>query len=123
MKRIEKILRPFFGAARARSADIPVCGFTELESSLFGILARNWGLESPQNPQTGMSALRPAKPSPWGRFASELIAVGCVSAFLSGCAAGPNYKPPQTSVAASFANSPTNVGAADETALATWRKG
>ena len=83
----------------------------------------NTELESSVNPQTGMSAPRPAKPSPWGPFASELIAVGCVSAFLSGCAVGPNYKPPKNSVAASFANSPTNVAAADETALATWWKG
>jgi len=43
--------------------------------------------------------------------------------FLSGCAVGPNYKPPQTSVAPSFANSPTNSASADETALATWWKG
>src|SRR6266581_4578511 len=43
--------------------------------------------------------------------------------FFSGCAVGPNYKPPKTSLAASFANSPTNVAAADETALATWWKG
>ena len=42
---------------------------------------------------------------------------------LSGCAVGPNYRPPHTSVAASFANSPTNVASADETALATWWRG
>jgi len=38
-------------------------------------------------------------------------------AFLFGCAVGPNYKPPQTSVGASFANNPTNAASADETAL------
>src|SRR5882762_6337327 len=54
----------------------------------------------------------------------RFLAVGFLSSvFLSGCAVGPNYKAPQTSVAASFANSPTNVAAADETALATWWKG
>src|SRR2546422_11416897 len=46
----------------AGSADIPVCGFPELSSSvaLFSGLRDDnlWGLESPQNPQTGMSALR-----------------------------------------------------------------
>src|SRR5216117_4410754 len=54
----------------------------------------------------------------------RLLAVGFMSCvFLSGCAVGPNYKAPQTSVAASFANSPTNVVSADEAALATWWKG
>src|SRR5437867_1912693 len=43
--------------------------------------------------------------------------------FFSGCAVGPNYKRPQTSVAASFANSLTNVATADEAVLATWWKG
>src|SRR5438445_5364077 len=42
-------------------------------------------------------------------------------ALLSGCAVGPNYKRPQTSVANSFANAPTN--APDEAALAIWWKG
>src|SRR2546427_192719 len=45
-------------------ADIPVCGFPELSSSaaLFSDLRHDniWGLESPQNPQTRMSALRAA---------------------------------------------------------------
>src|SRR2546422_5207167 len=54
----------------------------------------------------------------------RLLAVGFMSCvFLSGCAVGPNYRAPQTSVAAYFANSPTNVAIADETALATWWKG
>jgi multidrug efflux system outer membrane protein len=44
-------------------------------------------------------------------------------ALLSGCAVGPNYKPPQTSVAASFANSPTNASTGNEATLATWWKG
>ena len=65
------------------------------------------------NPQTGMSALR-------GCFALFVISF-CL--LFSGCAVGPNYKPPQTSVAASFANTPTNVASADESALATWWKG
>src|ERR1043166_10255455 len=43
--------------------------------------------------------------------------------FFSGCAVGPNYKQPQTSVANAFANAPTNVVSADEAALATWWKG
>src|SRR5262245_36135297 len=51
-------------------------------------------------------------------------AVGFISlVLLAGCAVGPNYKQPQTSVAASFANSPTNTVTADEAALATWWKG
>src|SRR3989449_349924 len=54
----------------------------------------------------------------------RLLAVGFMSCvFLSGCAVGPNYRAPQTSVAAYFANSPTNVATADETALATWWEG
>src|SRR5438445_9153141 len=42
---------------------------------------------------------------------------------LSGCAVGPNYKRPQTSVANAFANAPTNAVSTDEAALATWWKG
>src|SRR5512138_2491450 len=42
---------------------------------------------------------------------------------VSSCAVGPNYKQPQTSVAGSFANSPTNIVTADEAALASWWKG
>src|SRR6266704_3422732 len=52
------------------------------------------------------------------------LAIGILPiALLSGCAVGPNYKRPQTSVAGSFANSPTNAVLADEAALATWWKG
>src|SRR5262245_61336393 len=40
----------------------------------------------------------------------------------SGCAVGPNYKPPQTSVPNTFVNTPTNA-IADDAALATWWKG
>ena len=51
-------------------------------------------------------------------------AVGFVSlALLAGCAVGPNYKQPQTFVAASFANSPTNAIVVDAAMLATWWKG
>src|ERR1043166_288200 len=42
---------------------------------------------------------------------------------LAGCAVGPNYKRPQTSVANSFANAPSNAVSNDEAALATWWKG
>ncbi len=56
---------------------------------------------------------------PW-RF---LVTAFAASILLSGCAVGPTYKAPQTSVAASFANSPTNAVNADETTLATWWKG
>ncbi len=53
-----------------------------------------------------------------------LLVIGFVSSlFVSGCAVGPNYKPPQTLVAASFANNPTNVASADDAALATWWRG
>src|SRR5438876_3974071 len=44
--------------ARPRSADIPVCGFTELSRSVFRVIVWNLRLESPQDPRTGMSALR-----------------------------------------------------------------
>src|SRR5437667_2519247 len=55
---------------------------------------------------------------------SWLLVVGFISsAFLFGCAVGPNYKPPQTSVGASFANNPANAASADETALAAWWRG
>ncbi len=54
----------------------------------------------------------------------SLITVGVLSAvFLSGCAVGPTYKPPQTSVAASFANTPSNAASSDESVLAIWWKG
>jgi len=56
----------------------------------------------------------------WSKWA---VAAFCALALLSGCAVGPNYKPPQTSVANSFANTPTNTASADETTLATWWKG
>ena len=42
---------------------------------------------------------------------------------LSGCAVGPNYKPPPTSVGNSFANVPTNVVSSGEAGLARWWKG
>ncbi len=48
---------------------------------------------------------------------------GIVFVVLGGCAVGPNYKPPQPSVAPAFANTPTNVANADEVELATWWKG
>src|SRR5712691_6693386 len=55
---------------------------------------------------------------------SWLSAIGIVPiVLLAGCAVGPNYKRPQTSVANSFANAPTNVVSLDEAALATWWKG
>src|SRR5438552_7707963 len=54
----------------------------------------------------------------------SLLAVGLGSIVcLAGCAVGPNYKRPQTSVANSFANAPTNSVSPDEAALATWWKG
>src|SRR5437870_7126553 len=52
------------------------------------------------------------------------LAIGILPiALLCGCAVGPNYKRPQTSVANSFANAPTNSVSPDEAALATWWKG
>src|SRR5436309_9992280 len=123
MKPIEKILHAFFAAARARSADIPVCGFWGLSSPQFRAMTPNTELESSVNPQTRMSALRTAKPSSEQRWLRGVVITLCASALFSGCAVGPNYKAPQTTVAASFANSPTNVVSADEAALATWWKG
>src|SRR5439155_18930639 len=58
-------------------------------------------------------------PSPFGVWITAVVGL----IFLSGCAVGPNYKQPQTSVAAFFANNPTNAVNADEAALATWWKG
>src|SRR5260221_8064053 len=52
-----------------------------------------------------------------------ILAAMAALLILSGCAVGPNYKPPQTAVATAFANTPTNAASADETALATWWKG
>jgi len=52
------------------------------------------------------------------------LAIGILPiALLAGCAVGPNYKRPQTSVANSFANAPSNAVTADEKAVATWWKG
>src|SRR5207245_2691178 len=52
-----------------RSAGFPACGFAELSSSAILSAKTNWGLESPQYPQTRMSALlwrpAPAKYSRW----------------------------------------------------------
>src|SRR5215216_5811033 len=45
-----------------------------------------------------------------------------LSVLLFGCAVGPNYQQPQTSVDASFANSSTNLINADEASLPTWWK-
>ncbi len=39
------------------SAGFPACGFTELSSSVNHCVQTTRGLESPRNPQTGMSAL------------------------------------------------------------------
>jgi multidrug efflux system outer membrane protein len=66
--------------------------------------------------------------SPRGFAISALkssLMLGCWSLVLlpSGCAVGPNYKTPRTSVAAAFANSPTNAVSADEATLAAWWKG
>src|SRR5207247_2307553 len=41
----------------------------------------------------------------------------------AGCAVVPHYKRPQTSVANSFSNAPTNVVSPEEAALATWWRG
>ena len=55
---------------------------------------------------------------------SWFLAIGFLPIVLAaGCAVGPNYKRPQTSVANSFANAPTNAVSSDEVALATWWKG
>ena len=54
-----------------------------------------------------------------GRFSG----IALLSVFLGGCAVGPNYRAPHTTVASSFANVPTNTVAAEETGLATWWKG
>jgi len=63
--------KPKVRSVERRSAGFPACGFAELSSSAIFSAATNWGLESPQNPQTRMSALLPrpaqvacARPSP-----------------------------------------------------------
>src|ERR1041385_9330845 len=104
------------------SAGFPACGSWGLSSPQFQAIVRNTELESSVNPQTRMSALRVQR-SPEQRCREWVITILCASVLFSGCAVGPNYKPPQTSVAASFANAPTNVASADEATLATWWKG
>ncbi len=52
-----------------------------------------------------------------------LAAVSALAVLVTSCAVGPNYKRPNTTVADSFANNPTNVASADDAALATWWKG
>ena len=54
-------------APPARSAGFPACGFTELSSSVTSSAGINWGLESPQNPQTRMSAPRAKQANSKGR--------------------------------------------------------
>src|ERR1043166_4223181 len=49
--------------------------------------------------------------------------IAAIVVLLTGCAVGPNYRPPKTSVAGSFANAPTIAVAADEGRLATWWSG
>ena len=61
------VVRKCFQHLLARSADILVCGFTELSSSVPGVFVGNWGLESPRNPQAGKPALHahlPVAPLP-----------------------------------------------------------
>src|SRR5258706_15402130 len=48
---------------------------------------------------------------------------GLAFVLLTGCAVGPNYQRPRTSVANAFANALTNAVSPDEAALATWWKG
>src|SRR6266516_4024101 len=134
------------------SAGFPACGFRGLSGPRFLSSRNHTELECTVNPQTGMSALRiqpirtrcasqrraPERGSATrssfatasgqqfaGRmpFTLFLIFLAVKLLFLSGCAVGPNYKPPQTSVAASFANAPTNVASTDEATLATGWKG
>jgi multidrug efflux system outer membrane protein len=58
------------------------------------------------------------------RCRSWSLAIGFASVFLCfGCAVGPNYKRPETSVGSSFVNAPTNAISPDEAVLATWWKG
>jgi len=59
------------------------------------------------------------------RGLGNFLAVGifALGVFFSGCAVGPDYKPPQTTVAASFATTLTNAIPGNENALATWWKG
>src|SRR6185369_8224815 len=83
---------------------------------------RNGARSGPQPyPRHLSPPMKRNKPS---HSAWHLTAVALVSGiFLSGCAVGPNYKEPRTSVAASFANSPTNTASVEEATLATWWKG
>src|SRR5437899_1151511 len=56
--RREPFIPPDQTPAGHTSAGFPACGFAELSSSAMVLAVANWGLESPQHPQTGMSALR-----------------------------------------------------------------
>ncbi len=62
---------------------------------------------------------------PGGKIAgvlTSLALLGAVSTlFLSGCAAGPNYHPPQTQVSAAFANGGATNFAAAPVAVTWWR--
>src|SRR5438045_428221 len=58
------------------------------------------------------------------RCRSWFLAIGFVSiALWFGCAVGPNYKRPETSLGSSFFNPATNAISPDEAVLATWWKG
>src|ERR1051325_2501360 len=100
------------------SAGFPACGFWGLSSPQSDRTSRDTELESSANPQAG-------KPAPHPQWRARCFSHGlviCVSALvlLAGCAVGPNYKPPQTSVAPGFVNTPTNAASADEAVLARW---
>lgn len=64
----------------------------------------------------------PGATSDAANYAMVLLIALAALLLFSGCAVGPNYKPPQTAVAASFANQSTNAVSASDAALATWWK-
>src|SRR5439155_12935086 len=86
---------------RRGSAGFPACGFWGLSSPQFQTITRNTELESSVNPQAGMPALRIQWSSPERCPLGWIVIFLCASVLFSGCALGPNYKPPQTSVSAS----------------------
>ena len=63
--------------------------------------------------------------APWTAPAGTalgLLLLGAVSvALLNGCAVGPNYHPPSTSVSAAFANTNQTATSANQTAVTWWR--
>lgn len=77
-----------------------------------------------KRPKTRTDSGPEGRPGTRGRRSTAWLLAGCTGlALFPGCAVGPNYHAPKTSVAATFENTPANAVPADEVALATWWQG